>query len=390
MKNIKLIKSLTATAVLSAMSTTAFAASLENTQVKYGGYVKLDSMWTDYSDASSDGSVYDGLGRDFYVPSTTPVGDGSNSPDAVFDMHARQSRFNLSTLTKLDSGKAIKTKIELDFIVSPGGNERVSNSYAPRIRQAFVTYDGWLFGQAWSNFQNVSALPETLDFVGPAEGTIFVRQPQIRYTTGGLSFSVENPESTVTVNGARMETDDASLPDFNVKYTHKADWGHLAVAGLVRQLTYKTQGFDADESAYGVSFSGRFNMGKNNFKFMLNQGAGLGRYVGLNIAHGGVLTEDNNIDTIDSTSGFAAYQHHWNDQFRSTVMYSFIDIDNDTDLLNLTGNPTKSSMSYSANLLYSPEKKLTFGIELKHAEREVESGVDGDMNRIQFSAKYAF
>ena len=187
-----------------------------------------------------------------------------------------------------------------------------------------------------------------------------------------------------------METDDASLPDFNVKYTHKADWGHLAIAGLVRKLTYKTESYDADKSAYGVSFSGRFNMGKNNFKFMLNQGAGLGRYVGLNISHGGVLTEDNNIDTIDSTSGFAAYQHHLNDQFRSTVMYSFIDIDNDTDLLNLTGNPTKSSMSYSANLLYSPEKKLTFGIELKHAQREVESGVDGDINRIQFSAKYAF
>jgi len=162
MKNIKLIKSLIATAVLSAMSKTAFAASLENTQLKYGGYVKLDSMWTDYSDASSNGSVYDGLGRDFYVPSTTPVGDGSNSPDAVFDMHARQSRFNLSTLTKLDSGKTIKTKIELDFIVSPGGNKRVSNSYAPRIRQAFVTYDGWLFGQAWSNFKNVSALPSIL------------------------------------------------------------------------------------------------------------------------------------------------------------------------------------------------------------------------------------
>lgn len=390
MKNIKLMKSLTALAVLSAISTSAYAANLDNTEVKYGGYVKLDSMWTDYSDASSDGSVYDGLGRDFYVPSTTPVGDGTNSPDAVFDMHARQSRFNFATLTKLDSGKTIKTKIELDFIVSPGGNERVSNSYAPRIRQAFVTYDGWLFGQAWSNFQNVSALPETLDFVGPAEGTIFVRQPQIRYTTGGLSFSVENPESTVTVNGARMETDDASLPDFNVKYTHKTDWGHIAVAGLVRQLTYKTASYDADESAYGISVSGRLNMGKNNVKFMLNQGAGLGRYVGLNVAHGGVLTEDNNIDTIDSTSGFAAYQHHWSDQFRSTLMYSFIDIDNDPDLLNLTGNPTKSSMSYSANLLYSPEKKLTFGIELKHAQREVENGVDGDMNRLQFSAKYAF
>ncbi|TMP26646.1 porin, partial [Pseudoalteromonas rubra] len=44
----------------------------------------------------------------------------------------------------------------------------------------------------------------------------------------------------------------------------------------------------------------------------------------------------------------------------------------------------------SANLLYSPVKKLTFGVEFKHAERETESGADGDLDRLQFSAKYAF
>ena len=54
------------------------------------------------------------------------------------------------------------------------------------------------------------------------------------------------------------------------------------------------------------------------------------------------------------------------------------------------GSPTKSSTSYSANLLYSPEKKLTFGVELKHANREIESGVDGDLTRLQLSAKYVF
>jgi hypothetical protein len=334
--------------------------------------------------------VYDGLGRDFYVPGTTPVGDGNHSPDAVFDMHARQSRFFFATDTKLGTGQSIKTKVELDFIVSPGGNERVSNSYAPRIRQAFVTYDGWLFGQAWSNFQNVGALPETLDFVGPAEGTIFARQPQIRYTTGGLSVAIENPESTITVNNTRAETDDASLPDVTIKYNYKTDWGHVAVAALTRQLTYKTKEFDASEAAFGISMSGRYNVGKNNVKFMLNQGSGLGRYVGLNFAHGGVLNKDNNIDAIDSTSGFIAYQQYWHSQLRTTLLYSFINVKNEQSLLNLTGDPSKSSTSYSANLLYSPEKKLTFGVEFKHAQRKLESGIDGDMNRLQLSAKYIF
>lgn len=378
------LKTLTASAVLCALTGTASAATLGNTDITYGGYVKLDAMWSDYSSGVPDGTS---IGRDFYVPSTTPVGPDVDS-DAVFDMHARQSRFNFGTATKLDNGKTVNTKIEIDFLASaPGGNERVTNSYAPRIRQAFITYDGWLFGQAWSNFQNVGALPETLDFVGPAEGTVFARQSQIRYSTGNWSFSVENPESTITTQGgARVATDDASLPDFTARYAHKADWGELVFTGLARQLTYKKNGVDADETSFGISASGKVNFGQNNLKFMLTQGSGLGRYVGLNVAHGAVLNGDE-LDAIDSTSGFIGYQQHWNSQWRSTFLYSFFSADNNTDLLAISGDPTKTSQSYSANILYSPVKKLTFGVELKHAERELESGADGDMDRLQFSAK---
>jgi len=380
------IKTLTALAVSSALSLPALAGTIEDTKVSYGGYVKLDAIWSDFSDGTL-GAQH--IGRDFYVPGTTPV-SASSSEDAVFDMHARQSRFNFGTATKLEDGSTINTKIELDFIASTGGNERVSNSYSPRIRQAFVTYKGWLFGQAWSNFQNVGALPETLDFVGPAEGTVFVRQAMAKYTTGNFSFSVENPESTVTTaDTGRVVTDDASMPDFTARYTYKADWGNFVLTALARQLTYKVGAADESETSFGVSASGRVNFGKNNLKFMLTQGAGLGRYVGLNVANGAVY-DGSNLHTIDSTSGFVAYQHHWNDKFRSTFLYSFFEADNVMDALGAGYNPTKSSMSYSANLLYSPVKKLTFGAEYKVGTRETESGVDGDLNRIQMSVKYVF
>ena len=266
----------------------------------------------------------------------------------------------------------------------------VSNSYSPRIRHAFISYDGWLFGQTWSNFQNVGALPEALDFVGPAEGTVFVRQSQIKYTTGAWSFSLENPESTITTAGGGMAvTDDASLPDFTARYTHNADWGNFVVTALARQLTYKVGGVDADETSFGVSASGMVKLGEDNLKFMLTQGKGLGRYVGLNVARGAVLNGDD-LDAIDSTSGFIAYQHKWTSQWRSTFLYSFLSADNDENLLAMYGDPTESSQSYSANILYSPVKRLTFGAEFKHAERELESGVDGDLDRLQFSVKYAF
>lgn len=383
----KQLNALITTALTGLFCANAHAANLGDTEVNFGGYIKVDAMWSDFSAGTLSGNS---AGRDFYIPSTVPVGDDADN-DVVFDMHARQSRFNFATATKLDNGKTIKGKLELDFIASVGGNERVSNSHSPRIRHAFISYDGWLLGQTWSNFQNVSALPEVASFLGPSEGTVFVRQVQARYTTGNWSFSAENPESTVTVNGARVETDDASLPDFTARYTHKADWGHIAVAGLARQLSYDKGGVNADETSFGLSVSGKVNVGshKDNLKFMLTQGKGLGRYVALNLAHGGVLN-GNDIDAIDSTSGFVAYQHYWNSQLRSTAIYSFFSADNNADLLALTGDPTEKSSSYSVNLMYSPVKKLTLGAEIKRANREVYSGKDGDLTRLQFSAKYSF
>ena len=51
---------------------------------------------------------------------------------------------------------------------------------------------------------------------------------------------------------------------------------------------------------------------------------------------------------------------------------------------------TKDASSIHVNLIYSPQPKLDFGIELLLADREIESGADGDLTRLQFSAKYAY
>ena len=98
----------------------------------------------------------------------------------LYDMHAKQTRLIVGTATALDNGQTIKTHLEVDFQNSDAGNESISNSYQPRLRQAYFTYGNWLFGQAWSTFQNVGALPETLDFIGPTESTVFIRQPMVR------------------------------------------------------------------------------------------------------------------------------------------------------------------------------------------------------------------
>ena len=353
---------------------------------KFGGFVKTDVMYTDY-----DSGSYNGAGRDFYIPGTIPVGDGPGQ--SYLDFHVKESRINFKSTHNLDNGAKMTSFIELDFQLSPGGNERVSNSFNPRVRHAFLTYNKWLVGQTWMTFFNVGALPENLDFVGPAESTIFGRQPMIRYTTGSWQFAAENSATTITPygGGGRIVADDNTAPDLVGRYNMKGDWGTFTVAGMLRQLRYENNAANIKDSTngWGISLSGKFKIGeKDDFRWMASFGGGLGRYIGLNTANGAVLDADGNLHAIDSTGIFGSYRHFWGPKWRSNLTLGYLAVDNDVELTGM--GVTKKAASVHVNLIYSPQPKLDFGIEFMYADRKVESGAKGDMTRLQFSGKYAF
>lgn len=352
---------------------------------KFGGFIKATATWNDTS--AGDIGANSGL-RDFYIPGAIPVG-GSGAED--FDFGAKESRIGFKSSHQLENGDKLTTNIEFDFLLPPGGNERVSNSYNPRLRHAYFTYNQWLFGQGWSTFQNVGALPEAVDFLGSPEGIIFNRQSMIRYTSGPWQFALENPETTITPygGGGRIVTDDNGMPDVVIRYNHKADWGHVTASALMRQLAYDNSGSDETESSVGFSISGKFKVGaKDDIRFNYNTGGGLGRYSALNTANGAVLDAMGNLHAIDSTNGMVAYRHVWGDGWRSNLIYSAMEIDNDAALTG-TG-VTQRVSSIQANLLYSPVPKVTFGVGILDATRELYSGAEGDLTRLIFTAKYAF
>jgi hypothetical protein len=277
--------------------------------------------------------------------------------------------------------------------LSGHGDERISNSYNPRLRHAFLSYDKWLFGQTWTTFYNVQACPDNLDFIGPVESTIFGRQAMIRYSTGSWQFALENPETTITPygGGERIVADDNQVPDAVVHYTLEGGWGTFEAAGLMRQLAYEDRaaGIDDTSSSYGISLSGRFLIGAgDDLRWMASAGKGLGRYIGLNTANGAVLDENGNLRAIDSTGVFGSYRHFWNGHWRSNLTLGYLFVDNPVEL---TGpDVTKSASSAHLNLIYSPQPGFDFGVEFIYANRELESGEDGDLKRLQFSAKYAY
>ena len=358
-----------------------------DTEVLFGGFIKLDASFTEFT----AGELPTGsLGRDFYIPSTIPVGGVGSDP--VIDFNPRETRFFWGFKTNA-GGHKVGGKIELDFQVTTGGDERVSNSFTPRMREAYVTIDNWLFGQTWSTFQDVAALPDNLDFIGPTEGTVFERQPMVRYTRGPFQIALEQPETEITASdGSRMIPGDDLLPDLALRYNAKGAYGHFTIAGLLRQLKASPAMTTEDARTalgWGVSASGKLKVGlRNDFRFMATYGEGIGRYVGVNVVNDAAFAAGNDLETIPTVSGFASYRHFWSEKWRSNLTLGYFEADHPVALTS--DAVTREVRSVHANLIYSLNPKIDVGVELIRADRELDNGDDGAMNKLQFSAKYGF
>lgn len=356
--------------------------------VKFGGFVKVDAYATRYS--GGDPVNGDAL-REFHIPGSIPIGGADE--DTATDFNARQTRFWLTT-DGMVGGHKIGTRMEMDFQTLPGaGDQRTTSPANPALRRAFITIDNWLIGQEWTNFQNTAVLPESADFIGAAEGTVFARQVQVRYTRGPFSVSVENPETTVTPfgGGARIIADDNSIPDFTARYAVSRPWGDFQFAGLLRQLKYQNPATNIDSTAtgWGLSASTKIKVGaKDDLRLMVTGGEGIGRYVGLNFSNDAVLNGSGDLDAIGVVAGFAAYRHVWAPGWRSSLIWSAQKVDNDLAFTGLAAN--RSAQSFHANLIWSPVTAFDVGAELMFADREIETGASGDMTRLILFAKYGF
>lgn len=370
-------------------ATTLIPGSNPGAVFTVGGFIRTDALLT----RTDGGEIPDGTApRDLYVPGAIPVGGPSESTD--LDTHIKFSRIWFGFDDTLEAGDKLSARLELDLFGSALGNEASTNTFGVTVRHAWFSWNQWLFGQTWSNFMDVAALPDSVDFIGPTDGTVFVREPMVKYTRGAWSFAAENPQTTVTPfrGGARINSDDGNMPDFNLRYRYVQPWGHITAGAMLRQLKYQTRGatrIDGRTSALAGTVSGRYAFNANNdIRVALNFGQGLGRYVGLGIVSDAVVDGQGDIEAIDGIAGFVAFRHVFNPQLRTNLYWSASRWDNDVALTGL--GVTESVQSVSANLFYTPVPRLDLGLEYRHGRRTLESGAEGDLDRLHFIARYAF
>ena len=372
------------------------------TTFKFGGFIKADFLAT----RTGDGQLADdATGRSLYLPGQTPVhgaGGSGKSSSVDYNAHAKFSRFNLGVDHVTEAGDKAGALVEMDFFGNSLGNQTATNTYGVTLRHAYMYWNNWLAGQTWSNFMDAASIPEAVDFVGPTDGVVFVRQAQVRYTKGGLSVALENPETTTltgTYNAVTgkwnvpsvVNSDRGSLPDLTVRYGWKGDWGTFGVAGLVRQLKVDNQatGANASKAAGGVTLGGKWVMGdSDSLHYQLTGGEGISRYIGLGItADSGYDALRDEIDPTGVVAAYVGWRHAFSPKLRTNLIYARSDYDNDSILGPLV---TKSVQSIRGNIFYSPLPKVDIGAELMYGRREVENGNKGDITRLQFTTKYSF
>ena len=86
--------------------------------------------------------------------------------------------------------------------------------------------------------------------------------------------------------------------------------------------------------------------------------------------------------------GFAAWRHAFNAKLRGNVVYSIASLDNDALLTG--GFVTERAQSFRVNMIYSPAPKLDIGGEISWADRRLENGLEGYLQRVHTHVKYSF
>jgi hypothetical protein len=373
-----------------------------------------DKSFDIYGFAEAD-AIYD-FGRmnpdwdDAYRPSKIANPEGEYGSDGQASVSVKQSRFGVKgTMPTAEGHDPITFKFEFDLFGV--GSDAGQTTF--RLRHAYGEWGSLLAGQTNSIFMDIDVFPNVIDYWGP-DGMVFWRNVQIRWTPwktehSSFAIGIEEPSNDVDTGqirefdpalGENIQSDE-KVPNLAAHWKTSGGWGHVQVAGILRDLGYDTKGTQNNKpkgsvTGWGVNLSGSINVfEKDKILLQVVYGDGIASYMndgGMDLAPQGRLpteTDPGNAHAkaVPLTGIVAYYDHYWNDKFSTSFGYSTTFVDN----TNLQSPGTYKSGQYaSANLLYTPVPNVMVGGEVLWGDLEELQGDTQDDVRVQFSVKYSW
>ncbi len=324
-----------------------------NVTLTMGGFIEAAGIERNHNEAADVGSSFK-LGSANGIP--LPV--SANYYSTEVRGTARQSR--LSLLAQGDeNAKNYAAYFELDFLgAAVSANSGESNSYNPRIRHIYATYDdpegGWhiLGGQTWSllTLDRVGITPRSE--VTPAgieaqyvTGFTWSRAPQIRVVKDfgkevHAGIALETPQASIyngggyaggnaaavgnvnisTAGGSLLNTTNYSIdeiPDITGKVAVDPGWGHFEAYGIARffhdrggPLATVPGNHDTIGGGGGVAAILPVIPKKLDFQISGLVGDGIGRYGSAQFTDAVVNASNDSLTPIPEVMGLAGLVGH--------------------------------------------------------------------------------
>jgi hypothetical protein len=278
-------------------------------RLKPGGYIEAAGIYRSRNEVADVNSDFAGI----------PFKNSVLAHEQEFRGSARQSRLSLLISADASQDTHLAAYFESDFLASgTTSNSRESNSYVPRVRQAYGTVDfertglHVLAGQAFSLLTTnatgivprTEQLPTTID-AQYVPGFNWTRSPQARFVekfsdvvSAGLSFespqavfppapfaaptgvNVNNPGDSAGLLNATTTYSNDIIPDIIGKLAFDPGWGHYELKGLARLFTNRANGTTNDTWGYGGGGSATMPIIAKYLDLQISGlvGRGIGRY----------------------------------------------------------------------------------------------------------------
>ena len=248
----------------------------EKIKITPGGFIAAETVFRSRNMVNDIGTTFNNVPYPF-----SPL-----FGEREFHGTARQTRLSMLLEANIDPRQKLAGYVEGDFLgIGAGSNFTQTNSWVPRLRHGYFTYDNtdwgfhFLAGQTWSLLMQDQVgitprkenIPLTVD-ANFVVGFNIIRQWQLRFVkdfgpTFWLGLSIENSATidaiqgatttgsvtSVTVNGIVANVSNIGTgflntvpvtpdlaPDIIVKAAFDPGWGHYEVFGLQRFFTDNT------------------------------------------------------------------------------------------------------------------------------------------------------
>jgi hypothetical protein len=346
--------------------------------IKFNAHPRVDLM----GDSENSGDP------DRFVTARIPVeGDFFKGGGHQFNINAKGSRLSIDVRAPAIDGNP-RFFYQNDFFGGSGGE------FPLRVRHLYGEFYNFVFGQTTSVFEDPDAWPDTVDYEG-VNSIATSRRPLIKYLWPindhwQVTLGLEKPGAEVdtTIDPDASSVNHAPDGGFNVRWEDKKI-GHVQFSTILRDIGVKGP-ITGDQSTFGwgVNLGGAFNIfDTDSIQVQATYGEGIFRYINDDFVNNdAALDTSGNLKAIPFFGALVGYTHKWTDTLRTTASYGYAHLDNE-----MSQGPNAYHITHygSLNLVWQVRKRLSIGVEGLYGRKEVQSGADGDVFRLQLGVVYS-